>query len=413
MSNFLKNISLLILLFSLFSWTSSIAQNTDKEFIKVYQRINSQRIFIKNNKNIKEYYRDSLEVVEMQQLLKFYKNYLNKEHSLKGSAGFSFSGNENDINNLYRIGVIGRIKKGAYPNEFDFNLNVQTTIQNGTFQESLSDIDVSYDFHPLIPKVNSKNDGLWLENYVFIKRFNNNFLGIQQRYETGAGVIFNFYSKNHLTEKGKKNVKALQQIPQYDIYNGDLKRCLNECYLKKSVLGITESEIETIVNTRERYFRSNIKKESKLRLALLIGLYYELEEAFAQNIFYDGQQDSLISIPFKATNKLRWEIRPSIVWQPKSNYRFKIYPYFKLPFGNGYDIVSHDDLIDRRYDYFMDLITSLEILVEKNISINIHYRLLYDNTPKRLYLQNSLGNYVLFSGQKRNAQFGLSIHYNF
>ena len=90
----------------------------------------------------------------------------------------------------------------------------------------------------------------------FCKRFNNNFLGIEQRYETGVGFIFNFFSKNRLTASGKSTATSLQKIPKYDIYKDDLRRCLDECYVKKSVLELTATDAATITNTRERYRRS-------------------------------------------------------------------------------------------------------------------------------------------------------------
>ena len=392
---------------------NTYAQNSDKDFLKAYDRISAQRIFNLDKADQDKYQKDSLEVVEMQQLLDFFKQYLSEEHQLNGQAGFSFNGNENDISNLYKIGVNGSIDKGAYPYEIDFTLNVQTTIQDGVFQENLSDIDVSYDFHPYVPKVGSADDGLWFENYVFIKRFNNNFLGIEQRYEAGAGFIFNLFTKKKLTEKGRNNLKSLEKIPKYEAYGTDLKRCLEECYLKESILNITEEELNTIVNTRERYLRSNYKKYSKLRLALLIGVYYELENAIAENEINFNGIDTLLNESFNTTNKLRWEVRPTIVWQPKDKYRLKIYPYFKMPFGKGQSVVRQGDLEDRRYDYFVDLLTSFEIEIEENFSISINYRMLYDHAPKRRYLAQEDGSFQLLVGQKSNSNYGIAFKFGF
>ncbi len=389
------------------------AQNTDKEFFKVYKRINAQRIFHIDKSDLSTYYLDSLEVVEMQSLLEFYNTYLNQEHKLNGKAGFSFNGNESDINKFFRIGVSGKIDKGVYPSELDFDLNVLTTIQNGVFQENFSDIDVSFDFHPYRPAAESKNDGLWLENYVFVTRFNNNFLGIEQRYETGLGFVFNLYSKNKLTQNGIANNHKLNKIPRYEIYGDDLKRCLEECYLKKSILKITEHESKTIINTRERYARSNIKKYSQLRLALLLGIQYELEKSMATNEINFNSVDTLLTEEFEATNKIRWQVRPSITWQPTDKYKLKIYPFFKMPIGNQYSVVRQGALVDRRYDYFVYLISSFSIQVDDNFQIALNYRMLYDNAPKRKYIQQNDGSYILLVGQKHNSTYGISFAFGF
>lgn len=389
------------------------AQNTDRDFMKAYNRINSVRILNLDKSDPVSYKKDSMEIVEINDLLQFYHKYLTDEHRLNGKAGFSFSGNENDINNLFRMGVNGSIDKGAYPYDVDFDLNILTTIQNGVFQENLSDIDVSFDFHPYIPKVDSKDDGLWLENYVFIKRFNNNFLGIQQRYEAGAGFIFNFYSKKNLTKRGQSNIAQLAKMPSYEGFDGDLKRCLEGCFTKESVLNISNDEIDAIVHTRERYKRSNFKKYSKFRLGLLLGLYYELENSVARNIIPLNGIPTLVEEDFAATNRLRWEARPSFVWQPKDNYKLKIYPYFKMPLGQYYSTVTQGDLVDSRYDYFIDIVSSLSIKIEKNFSISLNYRRLYDNAPKRKYIEQDDRSFILLVGQQTNSNYSISFNFGF
>lgn len=389
------------------------AQNTDKDFFKTYQRINSQRIFSLDKENLLDFRRDSLEVVEIQSLLEFYNKYLIDEHKLNGKAGFSFHGNENDITNLYRFGVSGTIDKGAYPSELDFSVNVQTTVQNGVFQENVSDINVSFDFHPLRPKADAKTNGLWLESYVFIKRFSNNFLGIEQRYDSGAGFVFNLFTKKRLTPDGSSNKRQLEQTPNYKVFGNDLQRCLDSCYVKKSVLGITEKESASIVNTRARYLRSNIKKHSKLRVAMLVGIYYELEKAMATNEINYNMMDTLLTEQFETTNLLRWEFRPSLTWQPNDKYKLKIYPFFKMPFGSGQSKVRQGELSDIRYDYFLDLITSLSIAVDPNFEISLNYRMLYDNAPKRRFLLQDDGSYVLLSGQTMHSAYGVSFNFGF
>lgn len=395
----------------LLSMNHPCAQNSDAAFSKVYARINSVKM-LDMDKASPEYSKDSLEVIEINRLLSFLNNFLNSEHKLNGNANFNFSGNENDVSSLFKIGVGASIDHGLYPYELDLSTNIQTVIQNGNFQENISDVDISFDFHPITPAVDAKNDGLWLENYVLVKRFNDGFLGIQQRYEASFGLILNWYS-NKLTDTGISNQKALDAKPTYNVHGEDLIRCLESCYNKKSVLKLSESETGTIAYTRERFKRGNKKRFSKLRLALLLGVYYEIEQANAANTIKFNGVDSTFNIPFDATNKVRMEVRPTFTWQPKDGYTFKIYPYFKLPLGQTYDIVEGGGLVDKRLDYFLDLQTRFNVRVERNFSIGIFYRLLYDNAPKRKFLQQADESYVLLSGQERHSNFGMSLSFGF
>ncbi|MCB0663295.1 MAG: hypothetical protein KDC24_11180, partial [Saprospiraceae bacterium] len=319
-------------------------------------------------------------------------------------------------------GVNANMSKGAYPYEFDFAINVQTTIQNGQFQENLSDIDVSFDFHPIVPDINKemertdgkRRDGLWLESFAFVKRFNNSFLGIEQRYETGVGFIFNFFSKNKLTRTGIANRKAMEEIPKYDVYGDDLARCLEECYVKKSILQLSQFEAQAISNTRERYQRSNFKKYSKWRTGLLVGVYYELEDALAANEILLNGETTQLTVDFEATNKIRLELRPIFSFQPKDGYKLKIYPYFKLPVGAPNSVVvSPEGVRDVRYDWFLDAQSSFDIRLEDGFSISFLYRLFYDNAPKRAFVQQNDGTYTLLVGQKVHSNFGVAFNFGF
>lgn len=62
-----------------------------------------------------------------------------------------------------------------------------------------------------------KNTGLWFENFFLLKRFNNSFLGIDDHYDIGGGIILNKYSLGKLTLKGEKNIKELAKLPYYDL----------------------------------------------------------------------------------------------------------------------------------------------------------------------------------------------------
>lgn len=421
----------LILSLSLFlAYLSANSQISEKAFLKTYNKINSKKIFNLDKSDSVKYAQDTTEIGETQRLLTFYNSYLEKEYQRNGKAGFSFNGNENNLNSLYKIGVNGKIDKGSYPYELDFTINTQTTIQDGVFQENISDIDVSFDFHPLALHPNYSKSDLWLETYTFAKRFKNNFLGIEQRYEVGAGVIFNCYSGRKrkkrntkspefmFTNTGLNNLKGLNKLPKYKILNDSshtLRRCLETCYSKESILDLTKEDIDALVNINERYKQSNIKKYSKLRLALLVGVYYELEEAVAKNQITLDERDSIITRDFSATNRFCYELRPTLVLQPMDKCKLKFYPYIKMPFSQRESIVQNleDNSTSDDTDYFLDVVTSFEIILEDNFSISLNHRFIYDNAPRRANIQQMDGSYIFLTGQKKNSIYGISFNFGF
>ncbi|MEL6924442.1 MAG: hypothetical protein AAFO94_10380 [Bacteroidota bacterium] len=142
-------------------------------------------------------------------------------------------------------------------------------------------------------------------------------------------------------------------------------------------------------------------------------MYYELEQAIASNEVNFNGVDTLLTESFAPTNKLRWEVRPTIVWQPRDKYKLRIYPYFKMPLGVVNSIVREGTLSDTRYDYFVDMLSSFEIQVEDNFTVALNYRIMYDNAPKRRYLQQRDGSFVLLAGQRRHDNFGISLRFGF
>lgn len=430
------------------------SQATDQDFKDVYKSINSKKgnaIYL--NPLDSNFTSKTAIIKETFQLLDFLNEFMDNEHRLNGKGSFSFSGNETTSGNLYKVGAGVNIDQGVYPYELDFSTNVQTLLKDGILQENVSDIDISFDFHPHTPsadariaKYNAKIDalhkeqpvdqigqenkqyllekylkkieqseplnGLWLENYIVGKRYSDGFLGIDERYELGGGFIFSFFSKA-LTQKGNRNRDELNRKPSYSFQGEDLIRCLTSCAPIHNVLMLSNAETQVLSETRARYLVSNQKQYSQLRLSLLIGAYYELEKVTATNTILFNGKDTSLSYDFKPTNKLRGEIRPGFVWRPKDKYKLKIYPFMKFPLDRIYNIVREGNLIDDRLDYYMDLFSSLDIQIENNFSINIFYRMIYDNAPSRIFLKQLDHSFVLLSAEKKRSSFGIGLSFGF
>ncbi len=430
------------------------AQVTDAEFISVYKSIQSKSRASFVLTAIDSSSQKNFELLkETNQLLDFLYDYVDSEHRLNGKGLFNFSGNETSRNNLFQVGAGVSIDQGVYPYELDFSANVQSLLKDGDFQENFSNLDISFDFHPHTPSAFTKMkkyesklkelerektqnsteeenkqylinkyqtklenvkdiNGLWLENYVLLKRSSDSYLGLDQAYDVGAGFIFSFYSKA-LTKKGRSNRDELNRKPSYSFNGDDLIRCLTNCAPIHNVLQLSPDEIETLMASRYRYLISNRKQYSQLRLSLLLGSYYELEKSTISNTIFFNGKDTTMSIPFKPTNRIYGEMRPGIVWKPKDKYKLKIYPFVKIPLDRIKDKVSEGGLTDIRTDYFIDFQSSLSIGIEDNFEIGIYYNLLYDNAPYRLYLKQSDNSYILFVGEQKRSSFGINLSFGF
>ncbi|MBK8956755.1 MAG: hypothetical protein IPM34_14545 [Saprospiraceae bacterium] len=434
--------------------TKSFAQVSDRDFSEVYKSIILKKSRIQwaafDTSTRKE---DSTLMEETQLLLDDLNVFMEEEHRLNGNGKFAFSGNETKSGNLFKVDAGISMDKGIYPYELDFSTNLQTQLKDGTFQENVSDIDISFDFHPIVPDPGKRKkkyeekirelktemtqpgvyveeyqreinkyelkmeepatgNGLWLENYVYAKRFSDDFLGIDNNYAVGGGFIFSLFSKA-LTDKGIKNRDEMNRKPSYELHGGDLVRCLQNCTPIHNALKLSESELEIISKTRTRYLISNRKQYSKFRFSFLIGAFYELEKTTLNQLVNFNQVDTTISHTFSPTNTIRWEIRPGLVWKPKDKYKFKLYTFVNFPFDNFDEVTTDGTLTDVRLDYFMDIQTSFDIKIEDHFNVGIYYRMIYDNAPNSLILTESNGSKLLVLGEKRRDSFGISLSFDF
>ncbi len=357
------------------------------------------------------------ELDSLYQAIKFYRDFEHKEKALNGGVRLGFAGNESDLNNLFKINTGIEMDNGLYPFELDLRANFQTVIQNGAFQENISDIDVSFDYHPKV------GNGLWLENYVFLSRFNNTYLGIDQRYETGAGIILNYFSTARLTETGQENDTDLKKLPAYNLEAGNFWKCYaDNCSL--AIAGdalqeeeqITERERKYIEDVRYNYDKANKKRHAKFRLGLLMGIYYENEKAKAETrMLFNGVVDSLFSIDdFEGTNKLRWQLRPTLVFKPDEIFTISLYPYFKFPLTKWYDEVRYDEnIVDRRVDQFFDWQATVVAKITKSISCTLQYRYMKDFAPKRKYILDEQAVPQLIVGQETHSFYSIAFGFSF
>lgn len=430
------------------------AQTTDKEFEELYKNMNTKKGLLyglnKQDSNYTTILRTSNETYH---LLDNLYEFMNREHRLNGKGFFNFAGNETKSNSVYHFGAGVSIDQGLYPYELDFSADIQTLLNDGVFVANESNIDISFDFHPYVPSIEftitkykdkikelqaEKNlsdiakenneyllkkynrkiesaanaSGLWLENYIIAKRFSEEYLGIESRYEIGAGFVFSLYS-NALTKRGRAIRDEINRKPEYRAKGDDLIASLRTLAPANNILQLSQDDIQIISDSRTRYLIANKKQSSKLRLSLLLGAFYKIEKTVIKNTINFNGKDTTMTINVNPTNRFKSVIRLGLVWKPKDKYKFRIYPFLLLPFDKIKNVVTEGNYRDEKLDYFFYLNSSLDIEVEKRFSIGIFYKYYYDNAPSRVFVKQLDNTYVLLSAQPQKSSFGISMNFDF
>jgi len=375
----------------------SQVEGQEKEaFLKLYEKYESSSGF-DGPKEDTAGYEESLKA------MKLLRDLYSKETALNGKGAFSFSGNESSGSDLYKFGAEISLSKGMYPVQLEYSSKVSMQAKDVELQERLSDLAVSFDFHPCSPANDDpvvNTDGLWLENFVFMKRFSDEFMNIKQKYEVGFGATVNCYSST-FTKNGDDNNDLLSND---ELFKG----------IGHRPLSMTEAESRVLQKARETLLRANTKRYSTYRLALLLGLFFEIEEADASGALRFNDVDTVLTVSRPTTHVPRWELRPTLEWRPFDRYLLEIDAYFKLPVPWEWeDVVETGGASDKRGDVFIDFQSTFSIQMEDGLIVSLQYRYLYDHAPPRVFRTDDNGMPVLLLGQVRHHQFGLSIGFTF
>ncbi|GAA4271014.1 hypothetical protein U6A24_03870 [Aquimarina gracilis] len=318
------------------------------------------------------------------------------EQKFNGKILFGLNGLEVDNNNLFVINTGVTISRGTYPFQFKFSSNIQAQTQNGSLKETVSNLGISFDYN--VDKDINK------ETYVFVKRTNNSFLGIDQRYEIGGGFIFSSYSgkekeplqKKGLTDTGEKILRQLEGFKD----NESLGKCVDEVCNINDEDPIDSKYSEILNQKKEDFIKITRKKYSQTRLSILLGLNYELEKTEDNlKLFY---KDSTVIDSFPATNRFRIVVRPGFEWQG-NNFTFETKAYFKFGvFGELENVVNEGSISDERLDYWAEWENSLSFKFSKKITLGIKYSYFYDNAANRKFIntsQNAESDFRIFSAE--------------
>ncbi len=344
-------------------------------------------------------------VVGFWNAMKNLRGYEQKQKELTGKAGFGFENNQTRTDKLFNLNAGIQVGRGIYPGEFTFTTKVDLTVRNGKFQENVSDIFLSYDYFPL-----QKNQ-MWLENFVFLNRFKDEFIGIEQRYEVGGGAIFEFWDKKHLTDDGvgkRKDMmpdtsgKTFLDAPWWSSMHGVCK--------KHDLKGPGSGDSLLLQAAHRRTDAALVTQYTRFRMGMLIGIYMESEQGTAADSVQLPAGRMFFTREPLNTIKTRWELRPTIVIRSHKRMEITLKPYFKFPMPWAWNETvrsNNPDVSDTRFDFHLDVRSEIRFTLtddqqNKKITIGLEHRVLYDKSPPRVYLNDQLdadGRPVLLSAR--------------
>ncbi|NNC33827.1 MAG: hypothetical protein HKO09_03015 [Croceitalea sp.] len=352
------------------------------------------------------------------------KAYLLDETKLNeqfnGKISFGLNGQEVKNSNFFVISTGIELSKGTYPFTFDLSSSFQAQIQNGALLETVSNLSISFDY-------NYSEKHVGQESYVFLTATNNSFLGIDQRYEIGGGLIFNLYSAQKYITKGTPRIKAnrtdgplnygLTEAGQVKLIGKNQDSILSDTSFNKEVdelrlFSEKSSEMKNLKKARKQFTNNMIKQYSTTRLSLLAGVNYELEQTADSMELFNG--DLIRRGAFDATNRFRFVLRPGFAMQG-GNFKFKSTAYFKLGIINEFkNEVRNGPAMDKKADYWTEWTNSLNFKFTEKIGLSIVYSLFYDNAPNRLFFNvsdNTTPDFRLFEAEKVYRFMGFNFNY--
>jgi hypothetical protein len=85
---------------------------------------------------------------------------------------------EREPKELSKLNLNSSVSKGFYPNELTFITDSNFQLEDGAVKENVTKLLLNYEYFLR----------QWLEGYLFVERFSDSYLSIQQRYEIGTGI---------------------------------------------------------------------------------------------------------------------------------------------------------------------------------------------------------------------------------
>lgn len=323
--------------------------------------------------------------------LQFSNSLIKKLNGYSGKSEVELNLNNNESNRQVVAGIGFNLKNGLFPGEFKMNGGLNFVQNEKSLSETISNISVSYDRHL---KIDSADPLRW-ETYAFISRYGNSFIGLEQRWETGTGIILNQYSKM-LTENGTENeIKIDSAIANIKLNNSGICQCLIENNEDNAIVAklTEEPELRKSKAQLEKAKQINRKKYAKTRYGVLLGLLTEIEsyKLKGDSIFakrQSGVDTSIVNnVVFESTPRFRLAIRPFVEWKIYDGFSISINSYIFLPLDVEAAKVDPLNTINKEgKDIRLDIQFSAELKVSESASLVVSTRYHYDARPPGQFL---------------------------
>ncbi|MEM1056311.1 MAG: hypothetical protein AAGI52_12365 [Bacteroidota bacterium] len=344
-----------------------------------------------------------------------FEQILADEQRLRGSASFSYRDNQASGRNASGdttvdperqvIATSASLSRGRYPLELDLNTSVALArTESGVINEAISSLFFSVD---------QNLDRSWLEGYAFLERSSDAFLSIDQRYETGAGLVFN--ARVGLTQKGRDLERRLlygSSEPADSIWaeTSSWTGCLDAV---AGVQGLSEEASQARVRAALKNLeqaslvarRSVAEGEPLVRLALLVGVQGEVEQARI-----DGFESS--------DRGFRAVVRPTVAIEPLDGIRLRADYYLNIALSGFSDPETFREQIVR--DLFpsgTDVRSELSLRLSSNVrgvTLNAQHVRLWDSHPPFFVVDGQIvtdadGEPVVAAWRRNLTTFGVAV----
>ncbi|MDH3890287.1 MAG: hypothetical protein OEV49_04320 [candidate division Zixibacteria bacterium] len=317
--------------------------------------------------------------------------------------------------------------KGGYPREFRFVTTSSVELEASKLDDEVTGLLLNYDYY-IHPHV---------ETYAFMERFSDTYMGIDQRFEFGIGLKFEYAcfglvdSKDRVVvERARRNLisaraedttlckktpkskldsltcdkriltaklvslgaievkkRTLEHVNEIEAAKREINRI--DQSIEKLPIDITALK-EPLHGKVDKALTSIRKRKSRVKLGLALSIFRELEKANTKNLV-----DTLVtidtldkvvavtdttSLSIDPTERYRWVIRPSVAVRITQDLEIKGYHYWKLP-------LSHPGKIDGCYDIRKDASCAVKWDVAKDgdlepkVSIKLSYDFRTDSHP--------------------------------
>lgn len=316
-------------------------------------------------------------------------------------------GNEAGENVSAKIDVKITSDIGEYPLQFDLAVGISTILDKDGLKESISDVDVSLDYHPL--------DDLWLEVFGAAAGASNTFLGIDRRYTAGSGVILNWYFP-WMLDPGEEGLAGIgNDQPAFDSAIGAYDKILK--------VGLKPPETKALSHIWNGARLSNQKRNAILRLALLAGFYGEIEHVIVNDevpwsVSEQGtlrKFDTIVTYDFGNRYRLLWYLRPTIVFRPIEAILIRAESYIQFPASpsQAEEAPSVNGTVADKTDIQFDSKITLGVTVKKDTKIELGYQHISDRLPRMVVIKDGLDNDVLVEAPNQFSKVTVGVRFDF